>query len=386
MGCPNLSVHDYFHFVEDDGADEDNNGFFFVEEEEKPSERTFACGEETPYSGFSYIGCSYLGCTSANPFASDFFLWEAGYNTGLHIYETGYSPVRAGKRMWNTGASWDLINPTGRKFFAYETLDGGLDAVRVAGGLPISYLSLDIFDSQPASTFTQGKPLVGFNGMWNTYKDIDKFQLGLQKVYSVGISTQINNPTGLKTTSFFPTALIDSFQIVGNEFGLVDITAIHGARALRDANEEGNVINVAAHSQGVMTYYRSLDLVDEPEIRSKMRFQGVGGEMFISQEYLGLESARNGWNREAGSSLSQRLLNISSFGLFGNNLKYDVVPLTNYMPSTAKLMGAKFLLPGYGNWETFDSSWNKNSSIPNMGKDGNSHGIYYYYEWFKPAW
>jgi hypothetical protein len=289
--------------------------------------------------------------------------------------------------MWNTGASWALVNPLDvDKFFLYETLDGGLDAVRVAGGLPISYLSLDIFGRQEESSFTQGKPLVGFNGMWNTDDDIIDFRDRFRNKFGT-LSRQINNQTGLKTSSFFPTALIDSLQIVGNEFGLVDITAIHGARALRDANEEGNIINVIAHSQGTMTFYRALDLVDAPEIRSKIRYQGVGSEMFISQKYLGLESARNGWNRETGSSLSQRLLNISSFGAFGNNLKYDVVPLTNYMPSTAKLLGAKFLLPGYGNWEFPNSSENINKNGgANHGYYGNSHGIYYYDEWFNVNW
>ena len=339
------------------------------------------CGND-PVNGMDYLGCVWY-----NPLDSDFFAYTAGYNTGLHIYETGYSPVRAGKRMWNTGASWDLVNPTGRKFFAYETLDGGLDAVRVAGGLPISYLSLDIWGRQEESSFSQGKPLIGFNGMWNTEDDIIDFRDRFRNKFGTS-SRQISNPTGLKTTSFFPTALIDSFQIVGNEFGLVDITAIHGARALRDANNAGgNIINVVAHSQGTMTFYRALDLVDEPEIRSKIRYQGVGGEMFISQKYLGLESARNGWNRETGSSLSQRLLNVSSFGLFGDSLKYDLVPLTNYMPSTAKLMGAKFLLPGYGSWETPNSSENINKNGgANHGYYGNSHGIYYYDEWFNVNW
>lgn len=331
-------------------------------------------------------GMDYLGCVWYNPLDSDFCLYTAGYNTGLHIYETGYSPVRAGKRMLKTGASWDLINPSGKKFFAYETLDGGLDAVRVAGGLPISYLSLDIFGRQEESSFTQGKPLIGFNGMWNTEDDIIDFRDRFRNKFGIS-SRQINNQTGLKTTSFFPTAIIDSFQIIGNEFGLVDITAIHGARALRDANEEGNIINVVAHSQGTMTFYRALDLVDEPEIRSKIRYQGVGGEMFISQKYLGLESARNGWNRETGSSLSQRLLNVSSFGLFGDSLKYDLVPVTNYMPSPAKLMGAKFNLPGYGSWETPNSSENINKNGgANHGYYGNSHGIYYYDEWFNVNW
>ena len=196
---------------------------------------------------------------------------------------------------------------------------------------------------------------------------------------------QPTNYTGFKTTHFPLTALFDAFQIIGNEFGFVDITAIRGAQALREANNYGKTIIVVAHSQGTMTFYRALDLVDAREIRRKIKYQGAGSEMFISAKYLGLMSAKNYWNQEKGSSLSQRLLNICSLGLLGNNLKYDVIPLTNYLPSTAKLMGLKFPLPGYGYWDKFDSTQNRvKSRGENYGFFGNSHGIYYYDERFSP--
>jgi hypothetical protein len=145
----------------------------------------------------------------------------------------------------------------------------------------------------------------------------------------------------------------DAIQSLGNEFGLIDITAIRGANALRSVAATGvSAIDVTAHSQGSMTFRRALDLVDDPKIRNRIQYQGIGSETYISKNYLGLKSADNYWNRSASG--------------------VDGVPLSNFVPAPAKIFSDFSFLGGDDAWKLVQSP--QNIQEPH----GNHHGVQYY--------
>lgn len=170
-----------------------------------------------------------------------------------------------------------------------------------------------------------------------------------RRQYSADNSTHVVNRSGFWGVG-------DLIQCVGNELGAIDITAIRGAEALRKAGTTSGMINVVAHSQGSMTFRRALDLVDEPSVRGRIAYQGFGPQIYNSGNYLGLQSVQNFWNQEASSAFRR-----------------DVVPLANYIPTPANLMGDPFMLGGYAEWQRVDSPGNQ--EIPN----GNRHGFQNYY-------
>ncbi len=307
-------------------------------------------------------GIDYLGCVWYNPLDSDFFLYNAGYNTGLHIYETGYSPVRAGKRMWNTGVSRDLINPLGRQFFAYEILNGGTDAVFAAGGIPVSILSLDAFDMQPQIEVNGN--IVTFNGMANTNKDAGMFSKLVREKYNAKETEHVKNRTTFPNTGGWISLLTgDAVQVTGNEFLLIDITAIRGAQIIREVAMKYDVIYVYAHSQGTMTFARAMDLIDDPTIRSKIRYWGGGSEKFNSKMVLGINSSDNDWN-------------------FGS--KKDLVPWSNYIPTPAKIFELPLLISSDFGYDPFEyGKWNRRDSSGNIN-DGNAHSFDPFYTPFLP--
>jgi RHS repeat-associated protein len=252
-------------------------------------------GESGGYNLYAYCngdpinGMDYLGCVWYNPLDSDFCLYTAGYNTALHIYETGYSPVRAGMRMYDTGASWNLINPLKGSFFAYETLDGGLDALRVAGGLPISIGSGDIFDRQDVANFDPLHPTIIDNGMLNSDQNAKDMQMAVQEKLGITSSGLVKN------TSHF-LGIGDAVQIFGNEFGLIDITAIRTAQMIRKADSLGTqYIDTINHSQGAETFQTALGLVDSPSILRKIRNQSFGGESYNDAKGLNALSMNKDW-------------------------------------------------------------------------------------------
>ncbi len=268
-----------------------------------------------------------------------------GMTIGLHVWEGVYSHLRTMKRVYDTGPVLELINPGSKRFVLWEILNGCMDTVRVAGGFPVSLLSGDFLDTQPPMTFDVVKPVVSFNGIFNNSMSADIFAEDVRMCLGVSDSTHIKNRT---------TYVGDFVQILGNELGFVDITAIRGARALRAAGKQGRSIDVVAHSQGTMTFFSALALVDTSNIRSLVKYQGCGSQMFISAPYLGLCSAENNWNRSAS--------------------RYDKVPISNYLPTPIKLFGFHTFLPGYGGWQIIDSSMNGTL----RGQEGNMHSFFYY--------
>jgi RHS repeat-associated protein len=274
-----------------------------------------------------------------------------------HLQEMVVAPARAVSAIYSTvtAESWRdrsrVINPFSRSFAGYQILDKATDAAQVAAGLPISFLSGDFMDVQNQKTMTldEGRKLVTFNGMFNDSADATKMRDVTRRQFSVNDSIHVANRSALG-------GIGDAIQIMGNELGLIDITAIRGAVALREASTMPGLINVVAHSQGSMTFRRALDLVDEPTVRGRIAYQGGGPEINNSQSYLGLQSAQNFWNQEKGGAR-----------------RFDWVPLANYLPLPARIMGDPFMMKGSTEWQVVDSPGNRN--VPG----GNRHGYQDYY-------
>jgi RHS repeat-associated protein len=274
-----------------------------------------------------------------------------------HLREIVVAPARAVSEIYTTltADTWRersrVVNPFSRSFAGYQLLDKATDAAQVAAGLPVSFLSGDFMDVQrPADMrFDDKSKLVTFNGILNSGDDASMMRDYARRQYSTADSTHVANRSALFGVG-------DALQIVGNEFGFIDITAIRGADAIRKAATTPGLINVVAHSQGSMTFRRALDLVDEPTSRGMIAYRGVGSEIYNSKSYLGLHSARNMWNREVHSKSA-----------------FDPVPLANYLPFPGRIMGDPFMMPGYADWQAVDSPGNRSV------KEGNRHGYQDYY-------
>jgi hypothetical protein len=270
-----------------------------------------------------------------------------------HVREIASAPVRALAEMADTATqdSWlkrsRLVNPFSRSFAGYQVLDKTFDAARVAAGLPFSFLSGDFMESQPDGdmTFDGHVSAVSFNGILNSRADAETMKQTVGQQIHAGALVQVRNGT-------HGYGLGDLMQIVGNELGVVDITAIRGAQALRRAAAGDGMIQVVAHSQGTMTFRRGLDLVDESAIRQRIVYQGGGSEMAISQQALGLASADNLWNRQTGSFFLR-----------------DWVPAANFLPTPARMLSAPFMTPGREAWRFVDAPGNVDAVL------GQRHGF-----------
>ena len=276
-----------------------------------------------------------------------------------HLEEMIVAPARSLLAIYTTLVADSVserarvINPFSRSFAAYQLMDGAMDAALVAGGLPISFLSGDFLEGQWAdlgSSWT-GIRALNFNGMANTLADGENMKRTVSGVKGEGTVAQVANRT-------HGWMVGDAIQAIGNELGLIDVTAIRGAAALRGIAATGApTIDVTAHSQGSMTFRRALDLVDDPGIRSRIRYQGFGAQAYVSKNYLGLKSADNYWNRSFGQG--------SAGGI-------DLVPLVNFVPSLSKVFGDPSYQLGNGAWQTVQSPQNINEP------GGNHHGMQYY--------
>ena len=276
-----------------------------------------------------------------------------------HLQQMVVAPARSLIAIYETimTDTWKersrVINPFSRSFAGYQLLDGASDAALVAGGLPISFLSGDFLESKwnDRGEIGDGLRAVNFNGMANTPADAENMRRMVSNIKGAGSVIQVSNST-------HGWMLGDAVQALGNEFGLIDITAIRGAAALRAVAARGVApIDVTAHSQGSMTFRRALDLVDEPQIRNRIQYQGIGSQTYISKNYSGLKSADNYWNRSIGG---------------GNASGIDPVPGVNFVPAPAKVFGDPSYQMGRDAWRIVQSPHNL------QAPDGNHHGVEYY--------
>lgn len=243
-----------------------------------------------------------------------------------------------------------LVNPFSRSFIGYQILDAVTDMARVVAGLPVSFLSGDFMDSKPISISPDmSSGVVAFNGIMNDSASANEMNAMVARQFGVNHVTQVPNGS-------HGHGLGDLMQILGNELGLVDIAAIRGAQALRNETGGAGPIHVVAHSQGTMTFRRSLDLVDDPDVRQRIAYQGGGGQAFMDGNALGLATADNLWNRKPGSFMTR-----------------DWIPYVSLLPSPARLLSAPYAPAPTSSWQPVGSPGNE------WERAGNGHSFNRYY-------
>lgn len=274
-----------------------------------------------------------------------------------HVEQMIVAPARSIMAIYRTAVSdtWrersGVINPFSRSFAGYKLVDGALDSVRVAGGLPVSFLSGDFLEGRGGASSREGLRALNFNGMANNELDAARMLDQVSAVKGAGSVEQITNLT-------HGWMVGDVFQALGNELGLIDITALRGANSLRGlAAVRQGAIDVTAHSQGTMTFRRALDLVDDPAIRSRIRYQGFGPQTFVSKTYLGLNSAESYWNRSIGDGKASGI---------------DPIPGVNYLPTPSRFFEGQSARLGQNAPFIVKSPHNV------INPNGNHHGMEYY--------
>ena len=90
----------------------------------------------------------------------------------------------------------------------------------------------------------------------------------------------------------------DFRQVLLNELGIIDLTAVRAAKqiniaakVLKDKGVKDPRILVVAHSQGTMVFYRAMSLLT-PETKKMIEFYGNGNEIFVPNN-VGLKKAQN---------------------------------------------------------------------------------------------
>jgi hypothetical protein len=91
-------------------------------------------------------------------------------------------------------------------------------------------------------------------------------------------------------THFF--VLGDIFQIIVEEFGGHDAAVLRARDGMKEAIQKYGVVYLDAHSQGTMTDYQAFLMLSLAE-RSRVHYEGKGGQMYVDKEKLGLAEAIN---------------------------------------------------------------------------------------------
>jgi len=178
---------------------------------------------------------------------------------------------------------------------------------RLEGGMLLAIVTGDVFDSalsaalfKPASSFGPGRDLLlVINGIANM--DTDAKDMLNAIVKKVGIdprnATRIQNGTHGIIGSLIPI-LGDIVQVVGNEFGMLDLPIQRTAAQIHEmykalAGRKGPCprIHVVAHSQGTEVFYGALSLLSKEE-KAMIHFHGFGSEHIITKSE-GLAFAEN---------------------------------------------------------------------------------------------
>lgn len=188
------------------------------------------------------------------------------------------APVVLSNAKDNLELTWDAFK---------EADDLGTKA-RIAQGVGTGVLSGDIFDKpDPNATGfdPDGPAILYINGMNTPNKEADADQEALAKKCGYNVA-RVQNNTGC-------TKLIqDALQSFGLEQGNIDITVLRTAYMIRQGLIGKDEIHIVAHSQGTKVFEQAIALLT-PEERSKIKFQGFGGEQYVDGDKHGLASARN---------------------------------------------------------------------------------------------
>jgi hypothetical protein len=156
---------------------------------------------------------------------------------------------------------------------------------QVAAGFVASNLSGDMGDRQDVVKFDKNGPaILWVNGMWTDTERSKGTARKLREDLNVQIARIENN------THAFP--LQDGLQALGHETGMVDITAIRAADAMRQGLQSYGEVYVIAHSQGAAVFHQGLPLLTADE-KKHIHYQGYGGQMNIDAKKVGIAEAIN---------------------------------------------------------------------------------------------
>ncbi len=114
--------------------------------------------------------------------------------------------------------------------------------VRIGMGLVTNTVSGDALDKQPPLTFDPKHPMVFINGVLTT-NDYAK-----DEAIQIARKENISNIAIVRNNTHFVVG--DFLQIIGQELGAQDITAIRARDAMRYSIQKYGVVYVEAHSQG----------------------------------------------------------------------------------------------------------------------------------------
>lgn len=157
---------------------------------------------------------------------------------------------------------------------------------RVLLGILISHQDGDIFDSQPPVEFDSGKAVVFINGLKTPNHTAEDLAEGFTQ------SAGVQNVAHVENNTHCWRHLCDGFQVLGNESGAIDITAVRAVGIIRQALASHKVVYVEAHSNGTAIFNTTLPLLTREE-KAKIHYEGFGPETYIDAKKSGLASAKN---------------------------------------------------------------------------------------------
>lgn len=256
-----------------------------------------------------------------------------------------------------------LINAMKQKY--NSNIDQMNDAIREADGLTkwqliagkvISHLTGDLWDQQYEIKYSKkGKAVIFVNGIATTDKQSRKSKEKIKQEFNSLVARIENN------THF--VGIGDLVQVVSNEMGIIDITAVRMAAALKQGIAEKGNVHVIAHSQGSMVFKQALKLLSA-EQKKHIHYNGFGSQAYIDTKKEGLAVAVNYRNSKDGVPY------------IGNDLKKEIIVYANPLTILVK-NNSKSALPGTksGEWIYF----NTNTISLNPSTNHSFEGVYFPY-------
>ncbi len=156
-------------------------------------------------------------------------------------------------------------------------------------GLPFSLASGDIIDGDINTEYLRDScgVLITINGVRTTDKDAGT----LMRTASASPRFKGSQPVRVSNGTHFVVG--DFIQVIGQELGAIDVTAVRAANTIRsaaDALKKNGCccarIQVFAHSQGTMIFNRALPLISS-SVRSIICFTGIGGQKAVLAKSVG---------------------------------------------------------------------------------------------------
>ena len=243
------------------------------------------------WTGFYYMGTRYYEPKSGRFLSPD----PLGHDASLSLYDycdgdpvNGLDPdgrckTAANNLENNVSYSWNLAeNET--DFVRKKKLYRGIGITILSGDGFVHYTTpeerMEEYGFMPSA--------FSFNGIWTSEYKIRRMKSGVARGLHLDESNvfAIQNPTVWKGG--------DIIRAIGQEIGVIDITAIRAADMIR-ASGGGYVI---PHSNGAGTFKVGSELLPD-EVKANINYEGFGPQVYINKKNVpGLRSYYN----EAGSN------------------------------------------------------------------------------------